>query len=146
MNTTCITQPAPAGRETVSSLHSAVDRFLAAAQEGNPTADLSTTDATVHVTVPGWRFHRRTAAVVSAECPGWLSSHRTFEELERMRLGDGEIVPYVVASEDDGVPFAAHHCHRAVVDPAAARIASDCVFCGGRWNAELLAAMAEAGR
>lgn len=42
---------------------------------------------------------------------------------------------------EGGIPHAGHHCH----DPQQAddgRIARDLFFCGGRWDAGLLAAMA----
>jgi hypothetical protein len=146
MSTTHITQAAPAGQTTADALHPAVDRFLAAVEAARPTADLYTIDATLDATVPGWRFHRRGAVAVSTEYAAWFSSPGSFEELERIPVTDGEIVTYFLAWEENGVPHAAHHCHRIVVDPATGRIAADRVFCGGRWNAELLASMAEAGR
>jgi len=129
-----------------ASLQPAVDRFLAAVQAGVLTADLYTTDATLDATVPGWRFHRHGAAAVSEEYAGWFNAPGQFEELERIVVADGEVVTYVLTWEEHGVPHAAHHSHRIVVDPATGRIAADRVFCGGRWNAELLASMAEAGR
>ena len=146
MNTTHITQHTPAGNAPASPLSPAIDRFLAAVQAGDPTADLYTADATLDATVPGWRFHRHGSDAVSAEYAGWFSSPGTFEELERVPAVDGEIVTYLLAWEEHGVPHAAHHSHRIVVDPATGLIAADRVFCGGRWNAELLASMAEAGR
>jgi hypothetical protein len=146
MNTTHITPPPLAGSERAASLYPVVDRFLAAIQAGQLAADLYTTDATLDATVPGWRFHRQGAAAVSAEYTGWFTAPGTFEELERLPVADGEIVTYLLAWEEHGVPHAAHHSHRIVVDPTTGRIAADRVFCGGRWNAELLASMAEAGR
>ena len=110
------------------------------------TADLYTSDATLDATVPGWRFHCRGAAAVSAEYAGWFNAPGTFEELERILVPDGEVITYLLIWEEHGVPHAAHHSHRIVVDRATGRIAADRVFCGGRWNAELLASMAEAGR
>jgi hypothetical protein len=146
MNTTQINQPVPLASAPATSLSPAVDRFLAAVQAAAPTADLYTADATLDATVPGWRFHRHGGVAVSAEYAAWFSSPGSFEELDRIPVSDGEIVTYFLAWEEHGVPHAAHHCHRIVVDPATGRIAEDRVFCGGRWNAELLASMAEAGR
>jgi hypothetical protein len=146
MSTTHITQLVRAGNDPASPLSPAVDRFLAAVQAGEPSADLYTTDATLDATVPGWRFHRHGAVEVSTEYAGWFASPGAFEELERVPVADGEIVTYVLTWEEHGVPHAAHHSHRIVVDPATGLIAADRVFCGGRWNAELLASMAEAGR
>ena len=146
MHTTHITPSVQAGSVGAASLHPAVDRFLAAVQSGELTADLYTADATLDATVPGWRFRRHGAVAVSAEYAGWFAARGTFEELERVPVSDGEIITYLLAWEEHGVPHAAHHSHRIVVDPATGRIAADRVFCGGRWNAELLASMAEAGR
>ena len=146
MDTTHITSHVRAGSEPVDSLHPAVDRFLAAVKVGELTEDLYTTDATLDATVPGWRFHRHGAIAVSAEYAGWFNTQGTFEELERVPVADGEIITYVLTWEEHGVPHAAHHSHRIVVDQATGRIAADRVFCGGRWNAELLASMADAGR
>jgi hypothetical protein len=134
------------GSDPAASPNGVVDRFLAAVQAGNLPADLFTTDATLDATVPGWRFHRHGAVAVNAEYAGWFTAPGTFEELERIPVSDGEVVTYLVAWEEHGVPHAAHHSHRIVVDSATGRIAADRVFCGGRWNAELLASMAEAGR
>ncbi len=61
-------------------------------------------------------------------------------------MADGEMITYLLTWEERSVPHASHHSHRIVVDRATGRIAADRVFCGGRWNAELLASMAEAGR
>ena len=43
-------------------------------------------------------------------------------------------------AEERGVPYAAHHCHIFVIDDAGL-IVEDRVFCGGRWDAALLAEM-----
>jgi hypothetical protein len=146
MNTTHLTSHALAGSDPAASRHPVVDRFLASVQAGELVADLYTLDATLDATVPGWRFHRRGAAAVRAEYAGWFAAPGTFEELDRIPVADGEIITYLLTWEEHGVPHAAHHSHRIVVDPATGRIAADRVFCGGRWNAELLASMAEAGR
>ena len=55
----------------------------------------------------------------------------------------GEVVTYLLAWNERGVPFAAHHCHVLRLDPHG-RIASDRFFCGGRWDAARLAEMAAA--
>ena len=145
MNTTHMSPRVRAGSAPTALPHPVVDRFLAAVQAGALTADLYTTDVTLDATVPGWRFHRRGAAAVSAEYAGWFNAPGTFEELERIPMADGEVITYLLTWEEHGVPHAAHHSHRIVVDRATGRIAADRVFCGGRWNAELLASMAEAG-
>jgi len=154
MDTTHVTTPitpditthARAESERIQWLHPAVDRFLEAVQAGVMTADVYTSDATLDATVPGWRFHRHGADAVCAEYAGWFAAPGALEELERLPVADGEVVTYLLAWEEHGVPHAAHHSHRIVVDRASGRIAADRVFCGGRWNAELLASMAEAER
>ena len=63
------------------------------------------------------------------------------EELERWTISDGEVLTYLLTWEERGIPHAAHHCHVLRFD-AEGRIAGDHLFCGGRWDAALLAEMA----
>lgn len=121
-----------------------VGRFLAsvAAGAGIP-ADLYADDARLDATVPNWRFTTVGADAVSTEYGRWFADTGAFEELERRPVEGGEVVSYVLTWEEGGVPFAAHHCH--VLTVADDRITADTVFCGGRWDATLLAQMAEAG-
>ena len=130
---------------TMSSVATAVDLLLdaIAAGEGVPE-DLFAADATLDATVPGWRFAVHGAGRLSAQYSGWFADPATFEELERLPVDGGEVVTYLLSWSERGVPHAAHHCHTFRLD-AAGRIASDRFFCGGRWDAGLLARMAEAG-
>jgi hypothetical protein len=136
------TAPEPSSLQRVV----AIDRFLAAVVAGSVTGELYTDGVSLDATVPGWRFHRDGAAAVVAEYSGWFAAPGLIEELERLSVADGEVVTYLLTWEEHGVPHAAHHCHHIVVDPVSGRIAFDRVFCGGRWAAELVASMAEAGR
>ena len=123
---------------------SAVDRFLEAATAGRGVpADLFTPDAVLDATVPGWRFEARGAGTVARQYSAWFNDEATFEELERLPVDGGEVVTYLLAWVERGVPHAAHHCHvlRLASD---GRIAADRFFCGGRWDAGLLAQMAAA--
>jgi hypothetical protein len=123
---------------------SAVDRFLEAATTGRGVpADLFTPDAILDATVPGWRFEARGAGAVANCYSGWFKDEAAFEELERLPVDGGEVVTYLLAWVERGVPHAAHHCHvlRLAGD---GRIAADRFFCGGRWDAGLLAQMAAA--
>jgi hypothetical protein len=61
------------------------------------------------------------------------------EELRRIPHPGGEVVAYLLAWEEDGVPHAAHHVH--VLDVVDDRIVADTCCCGGRWPASLLAEM-----
>lgn len=121
-----------------------VDSFLAAvaAGDGIPVG-LYAPDAMLDATVPNWRFTRRGPTAITAEYGGWFGSPASFEELTRTPLPDGEVVIYLLTWSESGVPHAAHHCHVLTMDDDG-RIASDVVFCGGRWTASLLAEMAAA--
>lgn len=120
-----------------------MDAFLAAVERATiPTTDAWDDDAVLDATVPNWRFSVRGADAIRTEYAGWFAQPARFESLERTPLPDGELVEYVLAWEEDGVPHAAHHLHRLRV--RGARIVSDTVFCGGRWPAALLAQMEEA--
>jgi len=106
-------------------------------------ADLYADGATLDATVPNWRFHLRGGRAIATEYGRWFASPGTFEELDRQPVAGGEVVTYLIAWEENGVPHAAHHCHRLSIDETGA-IAADQVFCGGRWDAALLATMGEA--
>jgi len=114
MDTTHVTTPitpditthARAESERIQWLHPAVDRFLEAVQAGVMTADVYTSDATLDATVPGWRFHRHGADAVCAEYAGWFAAPGALEELERLPVADGEVVTYLLAWEEHGVPHA----------------------------------------
>jgi hypothetical protein len=121
-----------------------VDRLLDAICRGTgvPT-DAYTDDAVLDATVPGWRFSVRGGEGIARQYRGWYAHPAVMEELERHPIEDGEVVRYLLTWTERGVPHAAHHCHllRLAAD---GRIASDTVFCGGRWDAGLLAEMAVA--
>jgi hypothetical protein len=120
-----------------------VDAFLDAVEQATiPTTDAWHDDAVLDATVPNWRFAVRGADGIRTEYAAWFAQPGRFESIERTPLPDGELVEYVLAWEEDGVPHAAHHLHRLRVREA--RIVSDTVFCGGRWPAALLAQMEEA--
>ncbi|HEV8623582.1 MAG TPA: hypothetical protein VG034_03925 [Acidimicrobiia bacterium] len=121
---------------------STLDRLLEAVLSGaGVPSDLFAADAELDATVPGWRFRRRGAAAVAGQYTEWFADAAAFEELERRELPGGAVVTYLLTWEEAGVPHAAHHCHVLCFDEAG-RIASDQFFCGGRWNAALLAEMA----
>lgn len=119
-----------------------IDSFLTAVTAGaGVPVELYSSDATLDATVPNWRFTVRGPEAIAAEYGRWFGQSGAFEELVRSPLPDGEVVTYLLTWTESGVPHAAHHCHRLRVDDAG-RIASDVVFCGGRWSAALLAEMA----
>jgi hypothetical protein len=125
------------------NMNANVDKLLAAISSGTGSAvgDLYADDAVLDATVPGWRFSRRGGSAIAAEYAGWYADPGRFEELDRVEVPDGEIVTFLLAWEERGVPHAAHQCHQLGIDPSTGRISSDRAFCGGRWDATLLASM-----
>lgn len=127
-----------------STVAGTVDRFLDAVSAGDGVpADLLAPDAVLDATVPGWRFTVRGADAVARQYSGWFSAPGVLEELERLPVDGGEVVTYLLAWVERGIPHAAHHCHVLRFAPDG-RIAADRVFCGGRWDAGRLAEMAAA--
>ncbi|MDP1803737.1 MAG: hypothetical protein Q8K72_01085 [Acidimicrobiales bacterium] len=121
-----------------------VDRFLEAASAGlGVPADLFVPEVVLDATVPGWRFTARGADAVARQYSSWFADEAAFEELERLPVAGGEVVTFLLAWVERGVPHAAHHCHVLRLAPDG-RIAADRFFCGGRWDAGLLAKMAAA--
>jgi hypothetical protein len=123
-----------------------IDRFLAAVVSGDGIPeDLYTEDAVLDATVPSWRFSARGPRAVADTYTGWFADPGCLEELDRHPVAGGEVVRYFLTWVENGTPHAAHHVHLIETD-ATGRIARDTVFCGGRWDAALLAQMAEADR
>jgi hypothetical protein len=139
--------PAPgeaAGPGAAGAAPTAIDAFLDAVATGaGIPAELYAPDAVLDATVPNWRLHRHGPAAIAGEYTGWFVNPAEMEELTRWPTGGGEVVRYLLAWTEGGVPHAAHHCHQLVLD-GEGRIASDTVFCGGRWPAGLMAEMAAA--
>jgi hypothetical protein len=124
---------------------STLDRLLDAIAGGaGVPADLFSPGVELDATVPGWRFQRVGPSAVAGQYSQWFADRGTFEELERHLYPGGAVVTYLLGWEGHGVPHAAHHCHVLRFDETG-RIARDRFFCGGRWEAGLLAEMAAAG-
>jgi hypothetical protein len=123
----------------------AVDRFVAAVEAGVRVDDgIFAADAVVDATVPNWRWTIRGAAAIADTFAGWFADPGTFEEVRRTPLPDGELLEFTLTWQENGVPHACHQAH--VLTLREGSIVGDTVFCGGRWNAALLAEMAEADR
>jgi hypothetical protein len=118
----------------------AVDRFLDAVRTATiDHCDAWADDATLDATVPHWRFHALGADAIRSTYRDWFADPGRFDELRRHRVPGGEVVRYLLAWTEDGVPHTAHHVHvLSLVDD---RIAADVVICGGRWPAALMAEM-----
>ncbi len=121
-----------------------VERFLAAVEAGDMTADdIWTDDVELDATVPNWRFRVTGVEAIRREYAGWFADPGQLESLRRYATPDGAVVEYLLRWIEDGVPHAAHHVHLLTLREG--RIAADLVLCGGRWPAELMAQMEEAG-
>jgi len=120
--------------------HPAVDRFLDAVRTADvDTCDAWSSDVVLDATVPHWRFHRAGVDDLRATYRHWFAHEGEFETLRRIPIPGGEVVDYLLAWNEDGVPHTAHHLHVLEIDDD--RIAVDTVLCGGRWPAGLMAEM-----
>jgi ketosteroid isomerase-like protein len=121
----------------------AVTSLCEAIETGTPVPDgVFTDDAVVDATVPNWRFAVHGDDAIRAQFAQWFADKGRFEELVRTSLPDGELIEFTLFWEECGKPFACHQAH--VIRTRDGRIASDTLFCGGRWPAELLAEMGAA--
>ena len=130
---------------TIATGTDAVGRFLAAVEGASVSdCDAWADDAVLDATVPNWRFTRRGADAIRAQYGGWFADPGRFEQLRRIPTPGGEVVEYLLAWEEGGVPHASHHVHILEVNEDD-RITADIVMCGGRWPAPLLTEMEAAG-
>lgn len=130
---------------TSTTTTSAVDRFLDGIRTARiPETDAWTPDAHLDATVPNWRFTVDGADAIQETYASWYADPGQFEEIRRLPTPSGVVVEYLLTWEEGGVPHAAHHVHILTLADDG-RIAEDHVFCGGRWDAGLLAEMQAAG-
>jgi hypothetical protein len=130
---------------SISMTTTVVDRFLDDLQAATVGPDLYADDAELDAVVPGWRFAKRGGAAIVAEYARWFAHPGTLEEVRRHPLPGGEVVEYTVHWVEDGVAHAARHIHVLEIDGESGLIRVDRVWCGGRWDADLLARMDAAG-
>ena len=118
-----------------------VDAFLDAVLTGRPvTPGVFAEDARLDATVPNWRFSVTGGAAIATTFAAWFADPATFDELRREPRPGGEVVEFTLSWEERGVPHACHQVHLLDIDPAG-RITADRAWCGGRWDAALLAQM-----
>jgi hypothetical protein len=119
--------------------------FLGAIEHGRiQTCDAFSPGARIDATVPNWRYSLEGADAVKAELSRWYADPGTFEELTRTSVTGGELVMFTLCWEEQRTPHAVHQAHVIMVNSEG--IASDTIWCGGRWPASLLAEMEEASR
>lgn len=134
----CRTSAGP-GRDRAAM--TAIDTFINAIETGTRIpSSCYAENAVLDATVPNWRLSASGPDAIATEYGRWFAHPGRFEELERRPTSHGEVVTYLLAWEENGVPHAAHHCHVLSLAPDG-RIARDEVWCGGRWDASLLAQM-----
>ncbi len=128
---------------TANSTSTVVDRFLDAVRSGEFASrdGIYTTESTLDVVVPGWRFAVNGDDAIGDEYARWFAAPGEFEELRRLPTEHGEVVEYTLSWVESGVPHGARHVNVLDVDVEGDRIVSDHVWCGGRWSAALLAEM-----
>lgn len=97
-------------------------------------------DVVLDATVPGWRLAQHGEAAVRAQLGEWFADPGSFEELSRVVLPDGELVTFTLRWIEDGEPWSAHQVHLLRVEDG--RITWQQAWCGGRWSADRVAAMA----
>jgi hypothetical protein len=115
-----------------------VQRLLDAIAAGAGIPDgLFTADAALDATVPMWRYAATGAQAVRAELGKWYGSPTCIEHVQRRPFPGGVAVEIDISWTENGVPHAGHQLH--VLAISGDLIASDTVFCEGRWPAELLA-------
>ncbi len=121
----------------------AIERFLSGVETGQLSDDVFSDDADLDATVPNWRFQVRGGEAVRAELARWYADPGQFLDLERTAIPGGELVEFTLTWMEEGVPHRVHQAH--ILQVAEGRISRDTAFCGGRWTAELVQQMEEAG-
>jgi hypothetical protein len=127
----------------VTTMTDPVSRFTAAIESATiPTAEVFAPDAVLDATVPNWRFTVRGASSIEHTLAGWFADPGRFETLTRVSIEGGELVRFVLTWEEAGQPHMCHQAHVAEIEGD--RVVRDTVYCGGDWDAALMAEMAEA--
>lgn len=116
-----------------------VDCFTAAIEAASIGEALFTSDAVLDATVPNWRFTVCGAAAVAAELCHWFADSAHFETLRRVDIPGGALLQFDLAWVEQSQP---HMCRQAqVLELRDGRIARLTAYCGGRWDAALMAEM-----
>jgi hypothetical protein len=127
-------QPTPGG---------AVERFLSGVEAGELSGDVFSDDAALDATVPNWRFQVQGGEAVRAELARWYADRGEFLDVQRTPIPGGELVEFTLSWTEEGVPHRVHQAH--ILKLSQDRVAADTAFCGGRWPADLIAQMDDAG-
>jgi hypothetical protein len=121
-----------------------VDRFLEAIVTARITGcGAFAEDAVLDATTPDWRFTVVSGANIESQLSSWYADPGVFVELHRTPVADGELIEFVLDWTEQSGPHRCHQMHLIRLG-ADGLIESDTVFCGGRWDSELMAEMARA--
>ncbi len=122
----------------------AVDRFTAAIEAGvrvGPASSPTTRSSTRPSPTGGGRSAARGRSPTPS--PAGSPIPATSSCCGAPRWPTARSLEFTLTWEENGVPHACHQSHHLTLRDGS--IVADTVFCGGRWNAALLAEMAEAG-
>jgi ketosteroid isomerase-like protein len=118
-----------------------VGAFLAGIEGAALPEDIFCEDIVLDATVPNWRFRVQGAGAVRDELGRWYADPDDSGRCD----ATGSTTASWWSSPQLGRSGVPHTCHQAhVVRLRDDRIASDTVFCGGRWPGPLLAQMEQA--
>lgn len=131
------------GQPEQSGATSAVDRFLAGVESAHLSDDMFSPGAALDATVPNWRFQVRGGEAVRNELARWYADPGQFLDVRRTPIPGGELVEFTLSWMEEGVPHRVHQAH--ILQVAEGRVARDTAFCGGRWPADLVQQMEQAG-
>jgi hypothetical protein len=138
-------QRADIGKGATAMNNDPVGDFLKAVETAAiDGTDFYAEDAVLDATVPNWRFHAVGPQAIKAAYTQWFSDPATFVALDRIPVPDGELVIYEHEWFQGAVRHRGHHAHYLVVREG--KIASDTVWCGGKWPEPLLNDIAAAGK
>ncbi|MDT7704648.1 MAG: hypothetical protein QOG20_255 [Pseudonocardiales bacterium] len=135
---------APVISSAPTATSAAVDGFLSDVLRGSVSPAHYAPGAVLDAVVPGWRLTALGPEAIAQEYGRWFHHPARFEDLRRLPTATGEVVEYTLTWTEDGVGHTGRHVHVIDVDGATRAIASDHVWCGGRWPADLLAEMEQA--
>jgi hypothetical protein len=121
-----------------------VSRLLEAITAGTGVPEtLFTPDAVLDATIPGFRFAQHGPEHVAGQMSSWFADPGAFTDLHRTPLPDGgELVRFLLTWQEAGEEWAAHQAH--VIELQGDRIRRVEMFCGGRWNSQRCAEIADA--
>jgi hypothetical protein len=100
-------------------------------------SDIYASQAVLDATVPHWRFESHGPGAIAQQLSGWYADPGQLFDLSRTELPAGEVVRFSLAWTENGNPMSVHQVHIFTVHGG--QITQQDVWCGGRWDAALMA-------